>query len=276
MSASPLLQVTDLSQPAAREARPAQAALESISLALAPGEQVAILGPRGAGKTRLARALALIEPAKRGRVVFEGQDVTRARGGRLRALRRRLQFLGGHPRQTLSPRLSIAGVLAEPLQVQGLGSSGERSARVQAAASAWHINAHLLGERAAVLSLGLCQRVAVARAFMLEPRLLVCDELVERLEPAAAAPLLRELAAACRASGAALLWTTSDPQLAKNILAVCCGWKMGGCSRPKCCPRGLWESHSAEHRKANPLGLQKANPLPTILLNPNLGPLNPV
>jgi len=211
----PLLQVTDLYQPAnARDARPSRAALESISLEVAPGEHVAILGPRGSGKTSLARALALIEPPKRGRIVFEGQDVSRAGGGRLRGLRRRLQFLGGHPRHTLSPRLNIEHVLAEPLQVQGLGSPPERQARVRAAAAAWQINAYLLAERASALSLGLCQRVAVARAFMLEPKLLVCDELVERLEPAAVGPLLRQLAEACRASGTAWLWTTSDPALA--------------------------------------------------------------
>jgi peptide/nickel transport system ATP-binding protein len=211
----PLLQVTELYQPAAaREARPGRVSLESISLEVAPGEHVAILGPRGSGKTRLARALALIEPPKRGRIVFEGREVSRAGGGRLRSLRRRLQFLGGHPRHTLSPRLNLEHVLAEPLQVQGLGSPTERQARVRAAAAAWQINAYLLAERAGALSLGLCQRVAVARAFMLEPKLLVCDELVERLEPAAVGPLLRQLAEACRASGTAWLWTTSDPALA--------------------------------------------------------------
>ncbi|HUS14034.1 MAG TPA: ATP-binding cassette domain-containing protein [Chloroflexia bacterium] len=217
MPVPPLLQVTDLYQPAPREARSGRPALESISLELAPGEQVAILGPLGSGKTRLARALALIEPPKRGRILFEGHDISRAGGGKLRGLRRRLQFLGGHPRQTLSPRLSIAHVLAEPLQVQGLGSPSERLARVAAAAAAWHLNAHLLGERAINLSLGLCQRVAVARAFMLEPRLLVCDELVERLEPALVRTLLRQVAEACRATGAAWLWTTSDPVLANEF-----------------------------------------------------------
>jgi ABC-type glutathione transport system ATPase component len=215
---APLLQVTGLYQPtAARDSRPGQAWLESISLEVAPGEHIAILGPRGSGKSRLARALALIEPPRRGRILFEGRDVTRAGGGRLRSLRRRLQFLGGHPRHTLSPRLNIEHVLAEPLQVQGLGSAGERLAQVRAAASAWQINGHLLGERAGALSLGLCQRVAVARAFMLEPRLLVCDELVERLEPAAIGPLLRQLAGACRASGTAWLWTTSDEGLAQTF-----------------------------------------------------------
>jgi peptide/nickel transport system ATP-binding protein len=218
VSVSPLLQANSLFQPAAaRASRHGRAVLDSISLDVAPGEHIAILGPRGSGKSRLARALALIERPKRGRILFEGQDVTRAGGGRLRSLRRRLQFLGGHPRHSLSPRLSIEHVLAEPLQVQRLGSSAERLARVTAAAGAWQINPHLLGERSNSLSLALCQRVSVARALMLEPRLLVCDELIERLEPAAAAPLLLQLSEACTASGAAWVWTTSDLTLARQF-----------------------------------------------------------
>lgn len=186
-------------------------------MTVAPGENLALVGPPGAGKTRLARAITLIDRPAQGRVWFEGTDVTRARGGRLRQLRRGLQYVGGEARRGLSPRLSIEQVLAEPLEVHHLGSPAERRARVAAAAQAWQLHPLLLGLRASALSSALCQRVALARASLLQPRLLVCDELPERLEPAAVRPLLVLAATLCRAAGMAWVWTTRDVALAREL-----------------------------------------------------------
>ena len=212
---APLFQVENLYQvvrdPGASAPRTVFA---QASFALAAGEHVAILGPRGAGKTQLTRALALIEKPASGRVVLDGQDVTRAWGGRLRGLRRSLQYIGGDARRSLSPRLDIAHILAEPLQVHRLGSSVEQAALVEAAAEAWELNRLLLGQQPHALSNALCQRVVLARANLLQPRLLVVDELTERLEPAAVRPLLALIARLCRAAGRAWLWTTTDAALA--------------------------------------------------------------
>ena len=181
---------------------------------MVPGEQVAILGPRGVGKTQLTRALTLIEKPAGGRVLFEGQDITRAWGGRLRALRRGVQYVGGDARRSLSPRLDVAQILAEPLLVHHLGSPAERRALVAAAAEAWGLNPLLLTQHASALSSALCQRVVLARSSLLQPRLLVVDELAERLEPAAVRPLLALVSRLCRADGRAWLWTTTDADLA--------------------------------------------------------------
>lgn len=214
----PLLQVENLSQVARDPGRSApRTVLASVTFAVAAGEQVAIVGLRRAGKTALARAITLIEKPAGGRLVFDGQDITRAWGGRLRALRRSLQYVGGDARRSLSPRLDIAQVLAEPLQVHGLGSPAERQAQVAAAAEAWGLNPLLLTVRANALSAALCQRVALARAGLLQPRLLVVDELTERLEPAAARPLLARLSKLCRAAGRAWVWTTTDAALAREF-----------------------------------------------------------
>ena len=214
----PLLQAENLSQVIRAPERSApRTVLASIALAVAAGEQVAIVGPRGAGKTALARALTLIENPSGGRLLFDGRDITRARGGRLRALRRSLQYVGGDARRSLSPRLNMAQVLAEPLQVHGLGSPAERQALVLAAAAAWGLNPLLLTLRAHALSAALCQRVALARSSLLQPRLLMVDELAERLEPAAARPLLAHLSVLCRAAGRAWVWTTTDAALAREF-----------------------------------------------------------
>ena len=210
-----LLQVENLSQVVrAPGSSSPRSVFAQVSFTLAPGEQVAILGERGAGKTHLTRALALIEKPAGGRLLFDGQDVTRAWGGRLRALRRSLQFVGGDARRSLSPRLDIAHVLAEPLQVHHLGSPAEQDAQVAAAAEAWGLNALLLGQHAHALSNALCQRVVLARASLLQPRLLVVDELAERLEPSAVRPLLALVSRLCRAAGRAWVFTTTDASLA--------------------------------------------------------------
>jgi len=209
----PLLEVENLS-PAVHGRAPV--AFAGLSFRLNAGEQVAVVGPAGCGKTSLARAVSLIDRPSAGRVGFDGQDITRAGGGRLRALRRALQYVGGDARRSLSPRLSIAQVLAEPLQVHRLGSNAERQAQVAGAAEAWQLNPLLLGLRANALSHGLCQRVALARACLLQPRLLVTDELAERLEPGGVRPLLALVSGLCRAAGMAWLWTTRDAALARQ------------------------------------------------------------
>lgn len=211
-----LLQVENLSQVAREPGRPRpRPVFAAVSFALAPGEQVAILGPRRAGKTALARAIALIDRPAGGRVLLDSQDVTRAWGGRLRDLRRRLQYVGGDARRSLSPRLSVEQILAEPFQVHRLGSLAERRVQIEAAAQAWGLNPLLLGLRANALSAAVCQRVTLARSSLLQPQLLVVDELAERLEPAALPPLLGLVSRLCRAAGMAWLWTTTDAALAQ-------------------------------------------------------------
>src|SRR5258708_13356545 len=136
MPSAPLLQTENLTQFARvdNSSHPVKVFAE-VSFTLAVCEQVAILGARGAGKTALARAISLIDRPAGGRVLFESQDVTRAWGGRLRALRRGLQYVGGDARRSLSPRLSIEQVLTEPLQVHRLGAPAERRAQVEAVAA---------------------------------------------------------------------------------------------------------------------------------------------
>jgi ABC-type glutathione transport system ATPase component len=171
----------------------------------------------GAPASALARAVALLHRPAGGQVRFEGQDVTRAGGRQLRALRRRLQYVGGEGRRALAPTLRLSDLLAEPLNVHHLGTAAERRAQVTAGAQAWGLNPYLLQWPAAALSAALCQRVVLARACLLGPRLLVCDHITRRLEPAAAAPLLARLAAHCQGVGLACLLFTPDLALARDF-----------------------------------------------------------
>jgi ABC-type glutathione transport system ATPase component len=187
-----------------------------ISLSLAAGEHMAIWAEPGAHKL-LLRTVAMLERPDAGRIYFEGEDLTRLSDAALRRLRQRLQYVGGDPRYLLPLDYTVANTLLEPLQIHALGTPSEQRARIEAAADLLGVSRLLLDRKSKSLSPGLRQRVALARAFTLKPRLLLCDELIDRLEPAAARPLLETVAHACRAmpEPAAWLWTTSDRELAQ-------------------------------------------------------------
>ena len=215
MPVTPLLQVDNLQlKIPVRGQRAPRTVFESAALTVGAGESVAVLGADGTGKTLLARAVALIDKPQRGRLVLGGVDITRVWGGRLRALRRELQFVGGDPRRTLSPRLTVQSILAEPLQVHWLGSPAEQRQRIAATFAEWDLNPYLLYLRPDAFSTTVCLRIALARAHILQPRLVVADGLTERLEPAATRALLASVRGTYRATHTAWLWTTTDVDLA--------------------------------------------------------------
>ena len=187
-----------------------------VSFSVMAGEHVAVWAERGSVNL-LLRPVALLQPPDAGRIYFDDQDLTRMNGGALRRLRRQFQYVGGDPRYLLPMDYTVANALLEPLKIHGLGTAAEQRARIEASADLLRVSRLLLERKAGTISPGLRQRVALARAFTLKPRLLLCDQLIEQLEPAAARPLLEMVAHACRAmpEPAAWVWTTSDRELAQ-------------------------------------------------------------
>lgn len=190
---------------------------DDVSFSVEAGERVAIVDRPGDGKTSLLRMVALLQRADAGHIYFEGQDLARLGSGALRRLRQRLQYVGGDPRYLLPLEATVADALLEPLEIHNLGAPAERRARIEAAADLMGVNRLLLDRKASSISPGLRQRVALARAFTLHPRLLLCDELIDRLEGAAARPLLEMVAHTCHTlhDPAAWVWTTSNRELAQ-------------------------------------------------------------
>lgn len=209
MSPSALFQVDDL-VPAA----PAGGWPGGLSLRMSAGERLAIVGPAGAGKSALLRAAALLTPPAAGRVWFAGADLTRLRPDALRAVRRRLPYIGGDPVRGFPPNVTVAQALLEPLEIHRLGTAAERQARLTEAAGGLRLNLALLARPLRTLSAGLRQRVAVARGLVLQPELLITDGIGDVLEPAAAGPLLELVSEWCRTHGLAWLWSTRQDDLA--------------------------------------------------------------
>jgi len=153
-------------------------AVDGISFDLEAGETFAIVGESGCGKSTTARAvLRLIEPTS-GAIRFEGEDITNAGAGRLRALRREMQMIFQDPFASLNPRMTVRGILKEPFTIHGLDADGKVEALLDMVG--------LLPEHASryphEFSGGQRQRVGIARALALNPKLIVCDEPVSALD----------------------------------------------------------------------------------------------
>jgi peptide/nickel transport system ATP-binding protein len=201
-------------------------AVRGASLEVYEGEVVALVGETGSGKTTLGRLLVGLLAADGGRVVFEGQNLAdvngRARMGlrrRRSALHRRLQFIAQDPFDAVSPRLTVAEIVREPLDVQRVGTAAERAEKACEALEAVGLPAGpaFLERRAHELSGGQLQRVAIARALVLDPKLIVADEPVSMLDASEQAKVLNLLKEIQNERGMGLLLVSHDLALVRKV-----------------------------------------------------------
>lgn len=187
-------------------------AVDGISLTVREQEVVGLVGANGAGKSTLGQLLLrLLEPDE-GSVFIEGRDVLAADRGELKAIRRRAQMLFQEPYEAMSPRMTVRQALLEPLEVQQVGDSQERDAAVRAALTSVRLPPQdgFLGRYTHELSGGQVQRVGLARALVLEPKLLIADEPVEGLDPSEQAKVLQLLKAVQVERGMAMILVSHD------------------------------------------------------------------
>jgi len=209
--AAPLLEVKGLSvRYRRRNGAGGHEAVRDASFSIAPGESLGLVGESGSGKSSLARALLRLVPAS-GEARFRGQDLLALEGKALRATREHLQVIFQDPLAALDPRMRLGESIGEPLREfrPGLGAAGRRDA-VLAMMARVGLGATLLDRYPHELSGGQAQRAGIARALLLAPRLLVCDEPVASLDASIKSQisnLLRELQ---RELGLALLYISHD------------------------------------------------------------------
>jgi peptide/nickel transport system ATP-binding protein len=187
-------------------------AVDGVSLDVREGEVVGVVGPTGAGKSTLGLLLVRLLEPDAGSVRFEGADLLALRGAELRAARRRVQLLFQDPYEALSPRLTVGAAVREPLDVQGLGEPAWRDARVRDELAAVRLppDAAFLARHTHELSGGQLQRLALARALILEPKLLVADEPVSMLDPSEQAKMLQLLKHLQVERGMAMVFVSHD------------------------------------------------------------------
>ncbi|MEJ5999875.1 peptide ABC transporter ATP-binding protein [Paucibacter soli] len=165
-------------------------ALNGLSFGLRAGETLAVVGESGCGKSTLARQLTLIEPPSSGALLIEGQDAAQADAATLKRLRQRVQMVFQNPFASLNPRKSIADTLAEPLVINTRLSRAERLERVEALVHKVGLRPEHLRRYPHMFSGGQRQRIAIARAMMLNPRVVVADEPVSALDVSIQAQIL--------------------------------------------------------------------------------------
>ncbi len=173
-----------------RGARPVVRAVDGVSFTIDPGETLGLVGESGCGKTTTGRlVLRAIEPT-RGRIVFEGEDITTLTPSRLLPFRRKAQIVFQDPYSSLNPRMTVARIVGEPIYVHRLATGADLRARVGTLLEMVGLQAEH-GERYPhELSGGQRQRVGIARALAVSPSLVVADEAVSALDVSVRAQIL--------------------------------------------------------------------------------------
>jgi len=193
-------------------------ALSAVSLTVRAGEALGIVGESGSGKSTLARAALRLLEASSGRVVWMGRELASLRVHELRGLRRDLQIIFQDPLGSLDPRMTVAEIVAEPLRVheRSLDASA-RDAAVSAVLARVALAPALAERYPHELSGGQCQRVGIARAMVLGPRLLVCDEPVSALDAPTQQQIVALLAELRAASRMSLLFISHNLALVRRL-----------------------------------------------------------
>ncbi len=201
-----------------RRSRGVVRAVDGIDLSIRKGEILALVGESGSGKTTTGRVVVKLTRQTKGRVLFEGQDVSGLWGtSRLRAYRRKVQLIFQDPYETLNPKHTIGDFVAEPLEVHRIGRTrAERRDRVHAALEAAGLRpaADYAARYPHELSGGQRQRVVIAGALVMDPEVIVADEPVSMLDVSIRTELLRLMLDLRRERGLTYLFITHDLSLA--------------------------------------------------------------
>jgi len=193
-------------------------AVSSVSLDIARGETLGLVGESGCGKSTLGRAVLQLRQAQSGTVLFDGNDLTAMRGDALRKMRQRVQLIFQDPIASLKPRRRVGDIVAEPLVISGVKDPEKRKQMVSDVLAAVGLDpALVMGRLPHEFSGGQCQRICIARALVLNPDFIICDEPVSALDVSIRAQILNLLEEMKTRYGLTLLFIAHDLAVVKAV-----------------------------------------------------------
>ena len=211
-------------------------AVSDISFDVLEGETLGLVGESGCGKSTTGRALMQLPPPTAGSVVFDGREITKLKGDDLRRIRPEMQMIFQDPISSLNPRRKIGDVVGEPLAIWGRGDEKERTELVDRVLASVGLDPEVSrSKRAHEFSGGQCQRISIARALVLDPKVIICDEPVSALDVSVQAQILNLLEDMKAAYGLTLVFIAHDLAVVKNVsdrVAVMYLGKMCEVARP--------------------------------------------
>lgn len=157
-------------------------ALDGITLEVRRGRTLGLVGESGCGKSTAGRTILRLCDPTRGRIVFDGQDITHLQGKKLRHIRPRMQMIFQDPHACLNPRMTVGSIIAEPLNEHGAPQGSDKERRIGELLESVGLNPRFANRYPHEFSGGQRQRIGIARALALNPHFIVCDEPIAALD----------------------------------------------------------------------------------------------
>jgi oligopeptide transport system ATP-binding protein len=192
-------------------------AVDGVSFAVRRGETLGLVGESGCGKSTIGRTIIRLYEPTEGRIVFDGTDITSMAGAPLRAIRRRMQMIFQDPYASLNPRMNVATIVTEPLEIYHVGTSRERRERGRELLATVGLNPDFGVRYPHEFSGGQRQRIGVARALALNPDLVVADEPISALDVSIQAQIINLLERLQGEFGLTYLFVAHDLSVVAHI-----------------------------------------------------------